>query len=223
MAIKKFLDAPFEVKSVDESGVFTGYGSVFGTLDSYKDIVVKGAFSETLSAWRQKGRLPALLWQHDIRKPAGVYTAMREDKNGLYVEGQLALKTRLGQEAFELMKMDALGGLSIGFVTKEEAFDHDTGIRQLKKVDLFEVSLVTFPANEDAKIASVKNALRCGEIPEMREVEGILREAGFSHSQAKAILAGGYARLCQREAGDDSLKTEALNESLQGLLSKMRI
>lgn len=217
------LDVPLEVKSVNESGFFTGYGSTFGNLDSYKDIMEKGAFKDTLKAWSKKGRMPAMLWQHDMRQPIGVYKEMYEDEKGLYVEGQLALKTRQGAEAFELMKMNALGGLSVGFMTKEEEYDHDTGVRKLKKIDLYELSLVTFPANEEAQIESVKEALRLGEVPAEREVEKVLRDAGFSRKQAKAFMAEGYRSLSQRDAGEDQTEQLAeLKSSLDSLILKLR-
>src|SRR5690606_21906281 len=137
----KHLDVPFEVKEVAEDGTFTGYGSVFGVKDAYDEIVVPGAFSESIEQ-----RKPALLWQHRSGEPIGVYEEVREDSVGLHLKGKLALKTARGAEAYELLKMDALSGLSIGFVTREDSFDQKTGIRTLKKVDLWEVSLVTFPA-----------------------------------------------------------------------------
>ena len=155
--MRDYLDVPFEVKAVSDDGLFSGYGSVFGVLDSYKEIVAPGAFAESL-----QGRMPALLWQHRSGEPIGVYTAVREDAVGLYVEGKLALKTARGAEAYELLKMRALSGLSIGFVSREDSYDKVSGIRTLKKVDLWEVSLVTFPANDAARISGVKRPSACG-------------------------------------------------------------
>ena len=125
--MRDYLDVPFEVKAVSDDGLFSGYGSVFGVLDSYKEVVAPGAFSESL-----QGRMPALLWQHRAGEPIGVYTAVREDAVGLYVEGKLALKTARGAEAYELLKMRALSGLSIGFVTREDSYDKVAGVRWFK-------------------------------------------------------------------------------------------
>ena len=97
------LDVPFKIKAVSEDGLFSGYGSVFGVIDSYKEVVAPGAFSESLSQ-----RTPALLWQHRSGEPLGVYTDMVEDSIGLKVEGQLALSTTRGAEAYELLKMKAI-------------------------------------------------------------------------------------------------------------------
>lgn len=128
-----------------------------------------------------------MLWQHRSGEPIGVYTSMGEDANGLFVKGKIAMKTARGSEAYELMKMGAISGMSIGYVTREDSFDKVTGIRTLKKIDLWEVSLVTFPANESARVSSVKNI---ESIQSLQDVESYLRDAGgFSKSEALALVA----------------------------------
>jgi len=176
------LDVPFKIKAVSEDGLFSGYGSVFGVIDSYKEVVAPGAFAESLSQ-----RTPALLWQHRSGEPIGVYSALREDQTGLYVEGKLALKTARGAEAYELLKMGAISGLSIGFVTRDDSYDRVTGIRTLKKVDLWEVSLVTFPANDAARISGVKSI---ETIESLADAEAFLRDAGgLSRREATALVS----------------------------------
>ena len=176
------LDVPFKIKAVSEDGLFSGYGSVFGVIDSYKEVVAPGAFSESLSQ-----RTPALLWQHRSGEPIGVYSALREDQTGLYVEGKLALKTARGAEAYELLKMGAISGLSIGFMTREDSYDRVTDVRTLKKVDLWEVSLVTFPANESARISGVKSI---ETIESLADAEAFLRDAGgLSRREATALVS----------------------------------
>lgn len=176
------LDVPFKIKAVSEDGLFSGYGSVFGVIDSYKEVVAPGAFSESLSQ-----RTPALLWQHRSGEPIGVYSALREDQTGLYVEGKLALKTARGAEAYELLKMGAISGLSIGFVTRDDSYDRVTGIRTLKKVDLWEVSLVTFPANDAARVSGVKSI---DTIASLADAESYLRDAGgLSRREATALVS----------------------------------
>ena len=86
------LNRPFEIKSIDEQGIFEGYGNVFGVQDHYRDVVEPGAFTKTLQNWQTKGRLPALLWQHDSSKPIGVYESMSEDQYGLHVRGRLLIE-----------------------------------------------------------------------------------------------------------------------------------
>lgn len=179
--MRDHLDIPFKIKAVSDDGLFSGYGSVFGVLDSYKEIVAPGAFAESL-----QGRTPSLLWQHRSGEPIGVYTAVREDNIGLYVEGKLALKTARGAEAYELLKMGAISGLSIGFITREDSYDKVSGVRTLKKVDLWEVSLVTFPANDAARVSTVKSI---DTISSLSDAEAFLRDAGgLSRREATAFI-----------------------------------
>src|SRR3954470_9794072 len=122
------------------AGTVLGYGSVFNNVDLGKDVVLPGAFAGT--AVRQV----RMLWQHDPRQPIGVWDALEEDAKGLRLKGRLALGTRLGAEAYELLKMGALDGLSIGFTMGAKDFEYDakSDIRRIKRVKLMEVSLVTF-------------------------------------------------------------------------------
>jgi len=208
----KTKDFAFELKTINDDGTFTGYGSVFGVKDSYDEIVAPGAFAETLAAQKTAGTMPALLWQHRSGEPIGIYTSMEEDSIGLKLTGQLALKTARGAEAYELLKMKAISGLSIGFITREDAYDRLTGIRTLKKVDLWEVSLVTFPANEAARVQGVK-----GDAMTEREFERLLtQDAGFSRSQARQIISDGFKSLkATQDAGLDGMQelAEVLRKS----------
>ena len=107
---------PFEMKSLAADGTFAGYGSVFGNVDSYGDVVMPGAFSDSLADWKAKGRFPPVLWQHDSRQPIGPFTAMREDPKGLHVEGKLLVNdVQLAREAHALISTGAIGGMSIGY------------------------------------------------------------------------------------------------------------
>lgn len=197
----KLLEALFEIKSTGESGTFAGYGSVYGNEDTYGDIVMAGAFTDSLEDHKRKKTMPAMLWQHRSGEVCGVYTDMKEDANGLYVEGKFALKTQRGAEAYELVQMSALNGLSIGYQTREDSFDQKLGIRSIKKADLWEVSLVTFPANDKARIAAVK---AIDEITDFKSAEHFLRESGsFSRSEATALVAR-IKGLAQRESGADN-------------------
>lgn len=182
----KTLDFRFELKAPKEDGTFEGYGSVFNIVDGGDDIVLPGAFTESLAAQKAAGRLPAMLWQHRQSEPMGVYTSMEEDAVGLKVVGQLALKTARGAEAYELMKMGALSGMSIGYVTRDDSWDRVTGVRSLKKLDLYEVSLVTFPMNDASRVSSVKSIETLNTI---RDAEDFLRESGLSRSAAVAFIA----------------------------------
>lgn len=185
----RYIERPFEIKAVEEDGIFEGRGSVFGNVDSYKEIVAPGAFTDTLAAWKAQNRLPPVLWQHRSGEPIGPHTDMEERADGLYVKGQLLVNdVQRAKEARALMKAKAVNGLSIGFVTREDAYDRVTGIRTLKKVDLWEVSVVTFPANPAAQISSVKSAI--DGIQTFAEAESFLREVGrLSKADATGFIA----------------------------------
>lgn len=193
MKTKQRLDMPLTIKSVSETGEFEGYGSVFGVKDSYGDIVVAGAFQKSLTEWKEKGRLPAMLWQHQMSEPIGVYTEMREDEHGLYVKGRLLIDDDpLAKRAHAHAKAGSLGGMSIGFILKDWEYKTDTDAFILKEIELWEVSLVTMPANDEARISEVKSMLSKGETPSPSKVERALRDVGFTRSKAKAFMAKGY-------------------------------
>lgn len=218
----KVRDFALNVKagSVADDGTFEGYGSVFGVVDSYKEVVAPGAFGESLDELAAKGRVVPVLWQHRQDQPIGVYTDLHEDETGLSVKGQLLIgEVAQAAEAHALMKAGAVTGLSIGYWVRESSYDEKTGIRTLSKLDLVEVSLVTFPANDDARVEAVKFKLAHGELPNIREFEKLLREAGFSKTQAAVVAGHGLADLLRREAEGDATKEGAaeLRAALAGL------
>lgn len=182
----KHFDVGFEIKAVNADGTVEGYGSVFGVRDNYDDVIAKGAFIQSLKDHKAAGTMPAMLWQHDADKPIGIWTEMVEDEKGLRIKGQLAMETVKGKEAHALLKMGALNGLSIGFMAKEWAYERDTEVRTLTAIDLWEVSLVTFPANEKARVTNVKSA---EELQAPKDAEKALRDAGFSKSDATAFVS----------------------------------
>jgi HK97 family phage prohead protease len=197
---QKTHDIGFEIKEVNKNGTFAGYGSVYSVIDQGDDVIEPGCFKDSLLEWQTKNALPALLWQHDSCEPIGVYTAMREDTNGLYVEGKLALKTQRGAEAYELLQMKAISGLSIGFMTREDSYDQKTGIRTIKKADLWECSLVTFPMNDQARIDAVKSI---DQITDFKSASEYLRNAcKCSRSEATALVAK-LKSLSLRNAAED--------------------
>jgi HK97 family phage prohead protease len=175
-----------QLKATGDDGSVEGYGSVFGVRDSYDDVIASGAFAGSIKAHKSEGTMPAMLWQHDSGQPIGIWTDMTEDAKGLHIKGKLALDTAKGKEAHALLKMGALNGLSIGFVSKQWAYDRESEVRTLTEIDLWEVSLVTFPANEKARVTNVKSA---EELSAPKDAERILRDAGFSKSDATAFVS----------------------------------
>lgn len=202
------LTVPLEIKSLDNRE-FSGYGSVFGNTDHGGDIVMRGAFKRSLAEKKKAGQLPSLFWMHDPSRVPGKWLDMHEDQDGLVVKGVLA-PTPLGDEIHTLLKMEAVRGLSIGFVTKDQDFDDD-GNRLIKEVDLWEVSVVSLPMNPLAQVVHVKSQLSAmGEyVPTAREFERILRDVGCSKSVAKRLIA-------QIKLLDDEESGEKPDESLPG-------
>ena len=178
---------PLEIKAV-EGREFVGHGSVFRNVDLGDDIVVPGAFKNTLKSHNESGTLPAMFWMHDPSRVAGKWTEMYEDEYGLAVKGVLA-DTDLGNELRTLLKMEAVRGLSIGYITKNYDYDK-AGNRLIKEADLFEVSLVSLAMNPLARVTHVKSGLgSAGEyVPTPREFERILRDVGCSKAVAKRMI-----------------------------------
>lgn len=192
---------------------FTGYGAVFGNVDAYGDVIAPGAFADTLAAARKTGRWPAMLSQHgawgmtaDDLTPVGVWLDLAEDGHGLKVEGELAPTPR-GQELHTLMKMKpraAIDGLSIGYIAKDwtPRSKPDEPRRTLKRVDLIEISPVTFPANTKARVRNVKSA----DFTERDFERWLMQDAGLSRSEARVVINEGFkAFRAMHDAGDGGL------------------
>jgi len=140
------------------SGVFVGYASLFGRRDQSGDIVMPGAFKASL-----KKRGPAdvrMLFQHDAAEPVGTWLEMHENEKGLHVMGRLDGNVQRGRELFSLLESKGLDGLSIGFRTVRARRDKASGSRVLTEIDLWEISLVTFPMLEEARVFQVKTKAR---------------------------------------------------------------
>ena len=198
------LDVKFDIKAMhddndEEKGVFQGYGSIFGNKDLGNDVVVQGAFAKSIG--RKGAKAVKMLYQHRPDEPIGVFDEIIEDNRGLKVKGRLAMGTQRGREVYELMKMGALDGLSIGYRVSPKGADYDERgkKRMLKEVDLMEISAVTFPMNPKARVEQVKGADRS-----IREWEEILRDAGnLSRSEAKVGASALTKALDLRDAGDN--------------------
>ena len=198
---------------VAESGemIIAGYGNVFNIVDAAYDVVMPGAFDKTLD-----GRDPKdikMFYNHDIwSKPVGVYLEVKPDEHGLYIEGKLA-PTAEGKDLYELVKMGAVSGLSIGYVTKDY-FIKD-GISYITELDLYEVSLTPFPCNQESKIDKVKSS-------EMttREMERFLVKNGLSNTVAEALTSGrweGAEKKSQRDSDFDSELIAMINSNINKL------
>lgn len=198
-------DFALEVKAVSSAGEFEGYGSTFGGQpDSYGDIMAKGCFTATLERHKREGTMPLMLFGHRSDElPIGVWSDMAEDRKGLYVKGQIDLDDAMGARVHRALSNKAVRGLSIGYATKaSEPDEKRPQVRHLTEVDLWEVSVVNFPANRRSLVSSVKDIMSGGHLPTLPEFEAFLREAGFSKSQATAIAGKGLSHLLRGEPGD---------------------
>jgi HK97 family phage prohead protease len=220
---------PFEIKfaSGAPEGTFSGYGAVFGNIDTYGDVIEKGAFKESLREWEGKGKWPPMLLQHgggffgggaDDMLPIGKWNSMEENTKGLKVEGQLfAMQTERGQYLYEGLKSGTLDGLSIGYEVKEFVAGTKPGEprRKLTNLDLWELSVVTFPANDKARVGAVK-AADIDQLESLSDFVDFLRKAGGPWWSKKTAndFVGRLAKIARREAGDD--------QSVSGLLDQLR-
>jgi len=139
---------------MDGDGTIAGYASLFGAIDLSRDMVVPGAFRDTLKV-RGLNRIP-MLFQHDPSEPIGVWLELKEDWRGLYARGRLIPDVQRAREVHALLKSGAIDGLSIGFRTVKARIDPKTRVRRLIDLDLWEISVVTFPLLPEARVAAVK-------------------------------------------------------------------
>ncbi len=215
---RKQRDFAFEIKSIAEKGVVSGYGSVFGVTDSYNERVLKGAFLSSLARHAEKNTMPLMFYNHSSFREIGEWLEMREDDHGLFVSGRLwidgsnpdpdALKAYRG-----MTKQRGKMGLSIGYSVPEGGAGFNSALKttDLVAVDLREVSPVVFPANDEARIEHVRN-----DITTIRDFERFLRDSGFSRSQAVAIAAKGFTAASQGEPDP------SLIQSMQALLKTIK-
>ncbi|WP_156446391.1 MULTISPECIES: HK97 family phage prohead protease [Hyphomicrobiales] len=145
-----------DLKAIGDDGFFVGYASVFGVKDRGGDIVQPGAFTASLKKY-PPARVK-MLYQHDTSEPVGTWSSFTEDARGLKAEGRFILDTVKGREVYALVKAGAIDGLSIGFRTIRDEMDRKSGARLLHELELWEVSIVTFPMNEDATVTGVKSS-----------------------------------------------------------------
>jgi uncharacterized protein len=212
------FDVKFDIKATDDEeakGEFRGYGSIFGNKDLGNDVVVEGAFSKSIA--RKGAKAVKMLYQHKADEPIGVFDEILEDKRGLAVKGRLAMGTQRGREVFELMKMGALDGLSIGYrvAEKGQEYDDKRKRRMIKEVDLMEISAVTFPMNPKARVQAVKGTERT-----VREWEEVMRDAGnLSRNEAKVAATAVTKALSNRDDCSDN-KPEVMSsiENLTNIL-----
>lgn len=207
--IERKFTAIEEIEVAADQRSVKGYASVFGGIDSYRDTIIKGAYSASIKAVAARG-LP-MLYQHNPDHVIGRWTGLKEDDKGLVVEGVLTPEHSIANDVYASLKAGHVDGMSIGFsVPPGGASERSDGVRVLKKIDLKEVSIVTFPADHAARVDGVKAA----DLTE-REFERLMlramRDAGaeFTRSDAIALMRGGFKSLIATRDAGGRLETEA--------------
>ncbi|MBY3119942.1 HK97 family phage prohead protease [Rhizobium laguerreae] len=214
----------FKFSAGAKAGTFSGYGAVFGNVDSHGDVIEKGAFAKNLRDWQARDRLPKMLLQHggmfgptDDMLPIGQWTSMEEDSKGLKVEGRLfGLETDRGALIYEGLTSGELDGLSIGYRAKKFTMGSKTGDarRRLHEVDLAEVSIVTWGSNDQALISSVKGHFDIRDVKTAKDFERMLMSLGFAQKFAQRATAAGFKAA-------DTIRISP-NSDRSGLASKLR-
>lgn len=211
-----------DLKSVATDGTFEGYASLFNREDLGRDVVLPGAFRESLAERGPQGI--RMLFQHNPAEPIGVWLSLAEDHKGLRATGRLMADVARSREVLSLMRAGAIDGLSIGFKTQRSRRDRISGQRRLEKVDLWEISIVTFPMLPEARIAAVKSRPFVSATPTEREFERwLMRDAGLTRSEALAVTRQGHKGLSAlRDAAGRSNPTAALTSRIRQLADLMR-
>ncbi len=209
----KFM--PLDLKSVAADGGFEGYASLFDREDLSRDVVMRGAFTESLAQRGARG--VRMLFQHDPAQPIGVWDELQEDAKGLYARGRLMADVAKAREVMALMKAGALDGLSIGFKALKAKRQGRSGVRRLEKIDLWEISVVTFPMLPDARVSGFKAQPFAGGVPTARSFERWLtRDAGMTRSEARALMRDGLKGFqALREASLGGCEAQRLAERMR--------
>ena len=168
--------------TVENGSEISGYASLFGQADQGRDVVGRGAYAQSLKRMAARGGRVKMLWQHDPTEPIGVWEEVREDERGLWVKGRILTDVARGREAAALIAAGAIDGLSIGYRTVKASKD-ESGCRHLSEVDLWEVSLVTFPMLEDARVTGKAT-------PDPEPDTRVLSELARMFDEAREALRG---------------------------------
>lgn len=206
---KEIKSLPFEVKEFNEDSeyfTFEGYASTFGNIDLGDDIIVRGAFSNSLA----KNSTVPVLWQHQMSEPVGKSITLYEDDKGLYIKAILPKEDTLVKgRIMPQMKIGSIKEMSIGFFTREA--EMEKGVRMIKEIELFEVSLVTKAMNPQALVSGFKS------MESLKDIEQSLKEMGLSNTEAKTLISKVKEFSNQRDAEekthrDDEVKQKIIND-----------
>jgi HK97 family phage prohead protease len=197
-------ESPFEIKTLDDTGHIEGLAAGFGDVDLGGDKLLFGAMTKTLDT--RKGRALPMLLHHDMKRPVGAWTDWRETSVGLEVKGAITITTRDGQEARDLVRSGALGGISIDYAGAHKARS-EGGVRVLPEIELYAASLVAIPMHPRARVTAIKSITGAGDIAE------ILRETGLSNRQAKSAAGAAWRAINTEEQEDEAAIAAILKAS----------
>lgn len=210
------MDNPLEHCQIkfdsNSKGEFEGYASVFNGVDSVNDTILPGAFKNAIGS----GKRVSMFINHDSRSiPVGDWIKLKEDKTGLIAKGRIDENHRDGPSALSALRRGAMDGLSIGFmIPKGGAKENDDGIREIKEIDLKEISIVNFPADDAARISVVKSEII--QIKTLPDLEAFLRESGLTRSEATALTSRMkivIQRDAEKTSHDEMVKQNHINDA----------
>lgn len=203
------VDFPFEIKSLDASGRIEGVISSFGGIDAYGDTIEPGAYTKSLNRLAATQRKLPVLFAHDPARPIGVWSELKQAGDGLRGIADLTMEVPDARSAHALAKAGALSGISIGFSVPPGGSRMDGNLRVLSDIDLMEASLVTFPADPNARVSRVK------ALATPADFEEVFRERGLSGRQAKAAASAAWKSINHADGEDaaDAAARAILNAS----------
>ncbi|MCW2412928.1 MULTISPECIES: HK97 family phage prohead protease [unclassified Sphingobium] len=223
---KSLTGAQCKLSTVDDptsdAMLFSGYGSVFGNVDWHGDIIAPGAYAKSIAQHKSNGTAPLMLFNHDAYSgtalPIGKWLDFEEDDYGLKLTGEL-LDTSFGRDTYTALKAGAINGLSVAFfpVSWSTGTTEDEFFRTYTDADLYEVSVVTLPANELAVVGEVKSRLADMGI---RDLENLLRECGLSRKQAETVASQFESKRYLADLEEKKLADEAMALRIAKLLGK---
>lgn len=233
MEIKVFDFKLNEVKEIERNGIkmgiIEGYASTFHNVDRGRDIVMPGAFIETIDDFKRRGRQVRMYWQHDRYCLMGGYPPemMKEDSKGLFCVGEINLNVQKGQETYALAKQNVLTDFSIGYKAIDYDIDEEAEIRRLKKIQLWEISPVGEPMNPEAQVTGVKNMRaefseheKIYSLDSMKLVSDFLKEREFMNDEVKALIVK-IKQLSNRQNAEEDL--QKASQDLDNLLISQKL
>lgn len=220
-ARRETRDFGLELRAEGAEGVIEGHAAIFGEKNGHNEIVLPGAFAETLSNHRAAGTMPFMFKNHSSDNVIGFWEEMEEDQRGLRVKGRFMLEKEIGRDAYADVKRAQVRGLSVGFIATEDEYDYKTNTRIIRSMDLYEVSLVPFPSAKSANIFDVRSA-GIDRILKPSDAERWLRDAAVDVSKSQATAFVSRLLRMGAERREAEIATERANQAAERLLRSLQ-